>query len=229
MPIVNDTPEPSPPASDRVRLRRLATKGRYDRATVHAILDATALCHLAFVHDGHPMVIPTLQARVGEVVYVHASVGSRIGLAAAGPTPVPVSLSVTIVDGIVLARSGFHHSMNHRSVVVVGDAVSVQDRTERLTALRALTDQVVPGRWDELRPPTEKELRATAVLRLGLDEVSAKVRTGDPEDAPQDVDPQVWAGVLPLRMVAGDPVPAADVDPDVPPPPSVLRERERRR
>lgn len=218
----------SSPRSDRVRVRRNSARGRYDRETVHAILDATPLCHLGFVHDGHPMVIPTIQARRGETLYVHASAGSRLALAAAGAA-VPVCLTVTLVDGLVFARSAFHHSMNYRSVVVLGAASLVEDADERVAALRATTEAVAPGRWDELRPPTRRELEATAVLRLGLDEVSAKVRDGGPVDDPEDIDPAIWAGVLPLRTVADDPVAAAEVARDVPLPPSVRQQRDRLR
>lgn len=170
------------------------------------------------------MVVPTLQARVQERIYVHASSASRVAMQT---MPLPVCLTTAIVDGIVLARSGFNHSINYRSTVVVGEAKLVEDEDERLLALRAITDALVPGRWDELRPPTRKELRATAVLRLGLDEASAKVRRGGPVDEAEDVDPTVWAGVLPIRTVADRPIPARDVSTDVPPPASVKRARKR--
>lgn len=214
-------PRPGAP-SERASLRRQAHKGAYDRATIDAILDATPHCHLGYVlPDGQPVVVPTLQARTGDHVVVHASSGGRLALNATGPWP--VCLTVTIIDGLVLARSGFNHSANHRSVVVLGEGEVVTDHAERLAALEAITDHVVPGRWAELRPPTHKELLATAVVRLPLDEASAKVRTGPPVDEEWDVDPGVWAGVVPLTRGYGAPVPAPDVDPSTPPPPSVQR------
>lgn len=213
---------PVPPPSERVRLRRAPQKGAYDAATVHAILDATPFCHLAFVHDDHPMVVPTLHVRVGEAVYLHGSVGGRTGLAATGD-PQPVCVTVSLIDGLVLARSGFHHSINHRSVVIVGDATLVEDDDERLLALAAITDHVVPGRWEELRPPTRRELAATAVLRLPLDEASAKIRVGPPVDEPEDLALPIWAGVVPVRTILGAPQPSPDLAPDLPVSPSVAR------
>jgi nitroimidazol reductase NimA-like FMN-containing flavoprotein (pyridoxamine 5'-phosphate oxidase superfamily) len=197
-------------------------KGAYDRPTIDAILDATPHCHLGYVlPDGQPIVVPTLQARMGDHVVVHASSGGKLALHAPGGWP--VCITVTLIDDLVLARSGFHHSANHRSVVVVGEAAVVADHDERLAALEAITDHVVPGRWAELRRPTHKELLATAVLRLPLTEASAKIRRGPPVDDEADVDPDVWAGVVPLTRGFGAPRPAPDVAPDVPPPPSVRR------
>jgi uncharacterized protein len=219
----------APPASDRgeppsvrARVRRdTKHRGRYDRATVDAILDATPFCHLAYVHDGHPVVIPTLQVRIGDHVYVHASTGSRLGLSAGRPWP--ISLAVTLLDGLVLARSGFHHSIDYRSVVVHGDAVLVTDPEEKRRALDATVDHVVPGRAAEVRPPTPRELEATAVARLPLDEASAKTRAGGPVDEPEDVGLPIWAGVVPMRVAYGAPVPADDLPPGTPPAASVTR------
>lgn len=209
--------------TERVALRRAPHKGAYDRGTIDAILDATPHCHLGYVlPDGQPVVVPTLQARLDGHVVVHASSGGRLALAARH-RPWPVCLTVTLVDGLVLARSGFHHSVNHRSVVVLGDAEVVRDEDDRLAALEAITDHVVPGRWAELRPPTRKELLATVVVRVPLDEASAKVRTGPPEDEDADVDPRVWAGVVPVTAGHGTPVPAPDVGEGLAPPPSVAR------
>lgn len=206
----------------RVALRRAAHKGVYDRATIDAVLDATPHCHLGYVlPDGQPIVVPTLQARLGDHVVVHASSGGKLALNATGPWS--VCLTVTIVDELVLARSGFHHSANHRSVVVLGDAEIVEDHDQRLAALEAITDHVIPGRWAELRPPTHKELLATAVIRLPLTEAAAKIRTGPPLDDERDVDPAVWAGVVPLTSGFGDPVAAPDVAADTSPPPSAQR------
>lgn len=208
--------------SDRVALRRAPAKGAYDRATIDAILDATPHCHLGYVlPDGQPIVVPTLQARIDDHVWVHASSGGKLALNAPGGWP--VCLTVTLIDELVIARSGFHHSANHRSVVVLGAAELVTDEDERLAALEAITDHVAPGRWAELREPTYKELLATAVVRLPLTEASAKVRTGPPVDDERDVDPDVWAGVVPLRSGFGTPVAAPDVDPTTPVPASIQR------
>lgn len=207
------TPPPAdavPSPSRRAQVRRdTKRRGRYDAETIHRILDATPFCHLAYVVDDHPVVIPTLQVRIGDAVYLHASSGSRLGLHA--DTPWPVSLNVTLYDGLVLARSGFHHSINYRSVVVIGDATLVTDVEEKLAALNATVDHVVPGRAAEIRPPTTRELEATAVARLPLTEASAKVRTGPPVDEPEDTDLAIWAGTVPLRIVYGPPVSAPDL------------------
>ncbi|WP_370328116.1 pyridoxamine 5'-phosphate oxidase family protein [Euzebya sp.] len=216
--------EPDPdrghPASDRVKVRRdTKHRGRYDAATIHSILDATPFCHLAYVQDGRPVVIPTLQVRVDDVMYLHASTGSRLGLSAHEPWPVCVS--VTLHDGLVLARSGFHHSVNYRSVVVMGDAVLVTDPAEKLQALDATVDHVVPGRAAEVRPPTARELEATAVARLPLAEASAKARTGGVNDEPEDLDLPIWAGVVPLSTAYGAPLPSPDLAEGIDVPPSV--------
>ncbi|MFD3518061.1 pyridoxamine 5'-phosphate oxidase family protein [Streptomyces sp. NPDC058657] len=198
---------------------RSPERASYDRELVHSILDEGYLCHLGFVRDGAPVVLPTLYGRIGESLYVHGSTGSR-PLRAAGRTAeapgIEVCLTVTHVDGLVLARSAFHHSMNYRSVVVLGTARPVVDEQERRTALDALMDQVVAGRSADSRPASAKELAATAVLRLDLDEVSAKVRTGGPNDEPEDADLPYWTGVVPLTRGHGVPVPADDLDPAIP-------------
>jgi uncharacterized protein len=212
--------------SERVALRRATYKGAYDRPTIDAILDATPYCHLGYVlPDGQPVVVPTLHVRMGDHLVLHASQGSRLGLAAPGGWRVCVT--VTIVDGLVLARSGFNHSVNHRSVVVLGEAEPVTDDAEKLAALEALTDHVVPGRWAELRPPTPRELAATTVVRVRLDEVSAKVRTGPPVDEPEDHAGDTWAGVVPVRLVHGDPVASPDLRAGIEPSPAVVALTER--
>jgi nitroimidazol reductase NimA-like FMN-containing flavoprotein (pyridoxamine 5'-phosphate oxidase superfamily) len=204
------------PTTDAVRVRRVSERGRYDAATVDAILDEALICHVAFVHrDGHPMLIPTLHARDGDRLLLHMSTGSRLARQAT-TGPVPVSVAVTVTDGIVLARSGFHHSMNYRSVVVVGSASALTTDAAKRAALDRFVDHVVPGRAAALRPPTRRELVATTVLSLDLSEASAKVRTGGVNDEPEDMDLPVWAGVLPLRLVAGDPEPDAALDPSIP-------------
>ena len=180
-------------------MKRHPERGHYDRATVDAILDAGFLCHLGFVADGQPYVIPTLHARVGDVVYVHGSAASRtLRELDAG---IPVCLTATLFDGLVLAKSVFNHSVNYRSVVLLGTAARVPDE-QKEAALHALTEQLAPGRWDEARQPTATELKATWILSIPLDEASAKVRTGPPEDEPEDLDLPVWAGVVPVHLAA---------------------------
>lgn len=175
---------------------------------IDRILDAGFTCHLGFVHDGHPTVVPTIHARVEDTVYVHGSVASR----AMQEDALDVCLTVTHVDALVIARSAFHHSLNYRSVMVLGQARRVRDRDEVLRALEAVTEQVVPGRWAHTRLPTSKELAATAVLALPLHLASAKVRDHGVRDDVEDLEGPWWAGLLPLRTVAGTPVP----DPDLP-------------
>ena len=179
-------------------------RGVYDKAQVHAILDEGYLCHVGFVSEGQPFVIPTLYARAGERIYFHGSAASRMLRSLS--EGVRVCLTVTLVDGFVLARSAFHHSMNYRSVVVLGQARPVTDSGEKNEALRLFTNHIVPGRWEEVRQPTEQELRATSVLALELNEVSAKVRTGPPLDDEEDYGLPVWAGVIPVRNELGAPV-----------------------
>ncbi len=195
------------PPTDRTVPTRSASRARYDEDMVHAVLDEGYVCHLGFVRDGAPVVLPTLYARVGERLYVHGSTGSR-PLRAAGRTGagLPVCLTVTHVDGLVLARSAFHHSINYRSVVVHGVAHPVTDPDEKREALDALVDHVVPGRSADCRPADRKELAATAVIRLDLREVSAKLRTGGVNDEPEDLSLPHWAGVVPLSKGYGAPV-----------------------
>ncbi len=202
--------------TDRTVPSRSRERARYDRETVHAILDQAYVCHLGFVRDGAPVVLPTLYGRVGETLYLHGSTGSRPLLAAGKADPgLPVCVTVTHVDGLVLARSAFHHSINYRSVVVHGTAYQVTDEDERRMALDALVDQVVPGRSADSRPANAKELAATAVIRLDLAEVSAKIRTGGPNDEPEDLGLPYWSGVVPVAPVHGTPVPAADLAPGI--------------
>ncbi|GAA2068109.1 pyridoxamine 5'-phosphate oxidase family protein [Streptomyces albiaxialis] len=215
-----DTPAPSAYArTDRTTPTRSRERASYDKEFVHGILDEGYLCHLGFVRDGAPVVLPTLYARVDERLYVHGSTGAWALREASETDPgMPVCLTVTHVDGIVLARSGFHHSINYRSVVVHGLARQVTDPGERLTALDALTDSVVPGRADDSRRGNAKELAATAVLRLDLEEVSAKSRTGGPNDEPEDLGLPYWSGVLPVAPAYGTPVPSEDLAPGIPVP-----------
>jgi uncharacterized protein len=185
---------------DRIRVKREPQRARYDRETVDAILDEALICHLGFAVDGHPYVIPTLHARVGDLLYVHGSAASRMLRHLASGAEICVT--ATLFDGLVLARSVFNHSVDYRSAIVFGRATLVEGE-EKLTALQALTEQLAPGRWDEARQPTAKELKATSILSVPLDQVSAKVRTGPPEDEPEDLDLPVWAGVVPVHLAAG--------------------------
>lgn len=185
---------------ERLRVKREPQRARYDRETVDAILDEALICHLGFAVDGRPYVIPTLHARVGDRLYVHGSAASRMLRHVS--TGAEVCVTVTLFDGLVLARSVFNHSVDYRSAMVFGRATLVEG-DEKVAALRALTEQLAPGRWDEARQPTAKELKATWILSLPLDEASAKVRTGPPEDEPEDLDLPVWAGVVPVHLAAG--------------------------
>jgi nitroimidazol reductase NimA-like FMN-containing flavoprotein (pyridoxamine 5'-phosphate oxidase superfamily) len=189
----------------RTQLKRLPQRGSFEREAVYRILDEGLVCHVGFVAEGAPVVIPTGYARVGDALYVHGSAASRMLRTLAGG--VCVCVTVTLLDGLVLARSAFHHSMNYRSVVVFGTASAVEDAGEKLAALRAITEHIVPGRWREVRAPDEGELRKTLVLKLPLAEASAKVRTGPPVDDEPDYRLPVWAGEIPLRLTAETPVP----------------------
>ena len=210
--------------SERVRVRRLHDKAAYDRERIHAILDEALVAHLGFVHDGTPFVIPTLHARIGDAVYVHGSSASRTLRALAGA--VPVCLTVTLLDGLVLARSVFEMSVNYRSVVALGEARAVTDRDEKLRALEAFTEQVLPGRWAAVRGPTPQELKATSILVLPLDEASAKVSEGGPDDGESaDAALPVWAGHLPLHVVPGEPVACPHLPPGIPVPPEIAAYR----
>lgn len=192
------------PATDRTRLRRHPERGSYDRGVVHAILDEALVCHVGFVHDGHPFVIPTMHARVGDILYIHGAAPGRMlrTLANGGQ----ICVTVTILDGLVLARSAFHHSMNFRSVLITGTAATVIDAETKLAAMEALIERMSPGRWAACRRPSPQELGATAIVAIPLEAVSAKVRTGPPLDDPSDLDHPVWAGVVPLRLTWGDAV-----------------------
>ncbi|MBW8794942.1 MAG: pyridoxamine 5'-phosphate oxidase family protein [Streptomyces sp.] len=208
---------PAPYArTDRTVPTRSAERASYDRELVHAILDEGYLCHLGFVRDGAPVVLPTLYGRVGEVLYLHGSTGSRpLRMTGQADPGLAVCVTVTHVDGLVLARSAFHHSVNYRSVVVHGIAHQVTDPDEKSRALDALVDHVVPGRAADSRPANRKELAATAVIRLDLNEVSAKTRTGGANDEPEDMGLPHWAGVLPLRKGYDAPVANDDLAADV--------------
>ncbi|MGZ8693937.1 MAG: pyridoxamine 5'-phosphate oxidase family protein [Gaiellaceae bacterium] len=192
------------PVTDRVRVRRQPERGRYSRAEIEAVLDAALVAHIAFVHDGQPVCIPTLCARVGDEVLVHGSSASRALRTLA--TGVRACLTATVVDGLVLARSVFEHSVNYRSAVLLGSFERVEGDGARLAGYEAFTEKLLPGRWAEARPPSDLELRATEILAMPIDEASAKVRTGPPsDDDSEDAALDVWAGVLPLALRYGQP------------------------
>jgi len=206
-PMAEDSSAPTTaaePPTTRVRVRRLAERGRYDRAAVDAILDEGFVCHMGWAGENGPVVIPTAYCRVGDHLYLHGAPANAT-LRHASPG-VPVCVTVTLVDGLVLARSAFHHSINYRSVVIFGTGTEVTSDEEKRTALAAVVEHIVPGRGADARPPTTSELRATRVVRIPLHEASTKVRTGGPKDDPEDLDLPIWAGQLPLRIVPAAPV-----------------------
>jgi uncharacterized protein len=190
--------------TERTRVVREPHRGSFDRETIYKILDEGFVCHVGFTMDGQPYVIPTMFARVGDAIYFHGSAASRMLRGLSGG--LGVCVTVTLLDGLVLARSVFNHSMNYRSVVTLGNATLVSETEEKIAALRAFTEKILPGRWDDARQPNEKELKATSILRLALSEVSAKIRTGDVQDDEEDYALPVWAGVLPIRLAASEPI-----------------------
>lgn len=200
------------PPNERTKITRLPKRAVYDKAQVHAILDEGFLCHVGFTVEQQPYVIPTGYVRAGEKLYIHGSAASR--MLRQLDQGIQVCVTVTLVDGLVLARSAFHHSINYRSVVMLGMARLVLDRDQKIDALRRFTNHIVPDRWDEARQPTDQELKATSVLVLPMDEVSAKVRTGPPIDDEEDYAIPIWAGVVPVRMRAGDPIPDDRISPE---------------
>ena len=203
------------PQTSRTTLKRLPQRGSYDREIINQILDEGFVCHVGFAVDGKPFVIPTGYARVGDRLIIHGSQASRM-LRTLGQG-IDVCVTVTLIDGLVLARSAFHHSMNYRSVVIFGLATVVEDPEEKRALLRALSEHMIPGRWDEVREPNERELQQTTVLSLPLEEAAAKVRTGPPLDDEEDYNLPVWAGVIPLSLVAEAPVndPRLSINTDV--------------
>ncbi len=199
----------------RTQVKRLPKRAVYNQDEIFAILDEGFLCHVGFAVEGQPFVIPTGYARLGNELFFHGSPASRMLRTLANG--LDVCITVTLLDGFVLARSAFHHSMNYRSVVVLGKARLVTDPAEKMAAMHAFTNHVVPGRWEEVRQPSEQELKQTEVLALSLTEASAKVRTGPPIDDAEDLALPVWAGVVPVRAVPGTPIPADGVPPAAPP------------
>src|SRR5690348_1907240 len=192
------------PSTTRTRVVRESHRGVYDRATAYQILDEGFICHVGFVVDTQPFVIPTSYGRVGDALYIHGSAASR--MLRNLDKGIPVCLTVTLLEGLVLARSIFNHSMNYRSVVVLGTGVAVLDAEEKLEALKALSEHILPGRWADSRQPNERELKQTLVMRLPIEEFSAKVRQGPPIDDEEDYSFPTWAGVIPLQLVAGEPI-----------------------
>ena len=212
--------------SERTRVRRQPRRGRYDATAVHEVLDSGLVAHVAFVDGQQPFCIPMLQARIEDVVYIHGSIASRaVRVLGSG---CQACLTVTVLDGIVLARSAFEHSANYRAAVVLGRFRPVEDATEKVRALAAFTDKMIPGRWEEVRQPSAKELKATAILALPLGEASVKVRSGPPsDDNSVDARRDTWAGVLPLETNFGTPVPSPGLRPGIPLPASLRRVRSR--
>ena len=201
------------PPTPRTEVRRLAERGVYDRGTVAAILDEALTCYVAIVHEGRPVVIPTIHARVGDILYLHGSPGSR--LLRAMKSGAEICVTTAIVDGLVVARTPFHNSMNYRSVVVYGVPRFVDDPAEKTRAFKAITEHVLPGRWGDSRPPDESETKGTLIIAITLDEASAKVRDGGPRDEPEDYELPFWAGVLPVSQSYGEPVVDEDMRVDV--------------
>ncbi|NJL62150.1 MAG: pyridoxamine 5'-phosphate oxidase family protein [Methylacidiphilales bacterium] len=192
-------------STQRSQIKRIPQRGNYDRTTIYQILDEGLVCHVGFIVDNQPFVIPTAYGRINDKLYIHGSPASRMLRSLIGS--VEVCVTVTLIDGLVLARSAFHHSMNYRSVVIFGQAEIVRDRNEKLAALKAFTEHILPGRWDDVRQPNPQELQGTMVLALPLIEASAKIRTGMPIDDEADYNLPVWAGILPLQLTTGNAIP----------------------
>ncbi len=219
--MAGDLTTRTPPPSERVRVRRKRERGRYEKDVIEAILDEALIAHLGITaDDGQPFVVPTLHARSGSVVYCHGSLGSRTLRALEAGAP--ACLTVSLIDGLVLARSAMHHSANYRSVMLLGHARVVTEEPQKRAALEAIVEHIVPGRWREVREPTEKELAATAVVSFPIEEASAKIRSGGPVDDEPDLELPVWAGVLPLASTVGAPQPDPQLDAAIPLP-SYLR------
>jgi nitroimidazol reductase NimA-like FMN-containing flavoprotein (pyridoxamine 5'-phosphate oxidase superfamily) len=206
--------------TERTKLKRLPKRGNFERETVYKILDEAFVCHVGFCVNDQPFVIPTSFARIGDKLVIHGSAASRMMRSLSAE--IDVCVTVTLIDGLVLARSAFHHSMNYRSVVVFGKAKIVEDEKEKNEALKAFTEHIVPDRWSAVRPPTKNELKGTTVLSLSLTEASAKIRAGGPVDDEEDYEMDVWAGVLPLNMTTGAPVADERLKRGIEVPPNIL-------
>ncbi len=190
--------------TDKTKVKRSPKRGHYNRATIDQVLDNSYVCHIGFVHEGYPVVIPTLYGRKGDQVFIHGSNASRMMKDLS--EGINLCLTVTKVNGLVLARSAFHHSMNYESVVLFGKATLIEDEEEKMEALKAVSDNILPGRWEESRLPSEKEMKATRVLKIPIEEASAKIRTGPPVDDKEDYKLDIWAGVVPIHQVYGNPI-----------------------
>ena len=210
----------------RTKLKRIPKRGVFERASVYKILDEAFICHVGFVANNQPFVIPTSFARIGDRLMIHGSAASRMMRSLS--EEIDVCVTATLVDGLVLARSAFHHSMNYRSVVVFGKAKVISDEQEKYEALKAFTEHIVPDRWSEIRPPTKNELKGTTVLALPLTEASAKIRTGNPVDDEEDYDLDVWAGVLPLNLTPGAPINDERLKDGISVPPNILNYRRKK-
>jgi uncharacterized protein len=209
-------PSPSFTPTGKSKVRRLPKQGSYERELIYKILDEGLVCYVGFAIEGQPFVIPTAYARVADQIYIHGSPISRM-MRSLG-SGIEVCITVTLLDGLVLARSAFHHSMNYRSVMIFGTATAVSELDQKMAALQAFTEHIVPGRWSEVRQPNSKELEATVVLALPLIEASAKVRTGHPTDEREDYDLPIWAGEIPLRLVADSPINDSSLSQGIEPP-----------
>jgi nitroimidazol reductase NimA-like FMN-containing flavoprotein (pyridoxamine 5'-phosphate oxidase superfamily) len=190
--------------SGKTKVKRAPKRGHYDSETIYQILDADFVCQVAFIHNDHPVVIPTIYGRFKNDLYIHGATVSRMLLVL--EKGIPISVNITKTDGLVLARSAFHHSLNYRSVTIFGNAVLVTDETERIHALKVISDQIIPGRWEEAREPNKKELKATKIIKIPITEASAKIRSGPPVDEKADYDLPIWAGVVPISEYYGEPV-----------------------
>ena len=189
----------------RTRVRRISDRGHYDQDTIYPIIDEAMICHVGFIQNNNPVVIPTIHARLGNTLYIHGSGASRMLKVITNQNNICVTIS--LIDGIVLARSAFHHSMNYRSVVIFGSGRKIDDPEEKLNALKAVSEHLIPERWDDVRQPNQKELDATTVIAISLEEASAKVRTGPPSDDEDDYKLSVWAGVLPITLIKEELIP----------------------
>ncbi len=207
------------PKTDRNRVRRKPQRGDYQKETIYQIIDEAPICHVGFVVDGQPYVIPTLHARQGDVLFLHGAPASR--LLKVIETGAEVCITMTLVDGIVLARSAFHHSINYRSALLFGRGAIVTEPGQKMAALAAITEHIAPGRWSEVRQPSQQELDATTVVAVPIASASAKIRSGPPLDDEVDYELPIWAGVLPLTLVSGAPEPDPRLPADIPLPPSL--------
>ncbi len=204
----------------KTKVKRVPKRGHYDSETIHRILDQDFICHIGFVHQGYPVVIPTLYGRSGNQLYIHGSTASRMMKDL--KNGIELSLTVTQVNGLVLARSAFHHSVNYESVVLFGTAELVETDDEKMKALEIVTNHVIPDRWDEVRIPNDKELKGTMVLKIALESASAKIRTGGPVDDKEDYELDIWAGTIPIQKSYGQPIPDELMNKPLPTPNSVM-------